>query len=376
MVSLFQQAILGMNLKTLGTVLKRQGMRVHRRYLPRLAFLSVLAAWNTYLGWFEEACNGDKIRGAKLIAPPIFILGYWRSGTTHLHNLLSLDPAFACPNAYQVMFPHHFVYSQPWGSQIFNALSPKTRPMDNVAFHGGVPHEDEMALAAMTGVSPYLRILFPAAGENGYAALDPDKLPPGALAVWQAALRLFLQKLSFSRSKRIVLKSPPHLGRLAVLLEMFPGAKFIHITRNPYTVYLSFQKNWRRGHTLSHLQKPDPRVIDELILSWYEELFALYDRDRRLVPPGDLYELRFEDLEASPRESLANIYQKLSLPGFGEFWDRASVYLNSLAGFQKNRHTLTEEARDRVSRRWGFNFERYGYDLLPPLGPGGAVSFG
>lgn len=376
MVSLFQQAILGMNLKTLGTVLWRQGLRVHWRYLPRLAFLSVLAAWNTYLGLFEEACNGDRIRAAELTAPPIFILGYWRSGTTHLHNLLSLDPAVACPNAYQVMFPHHFVYSQPWGSHIFNALSPKTRPMDNVAFHGAAPHEEEMALAAMTGVSPYLRILFPATATHGYAAVDPDNLPPGALALWQEAFRLFLKKMSFSRGKRLVLKSPPHLGRLAVLLKMFPGAKFIHITRNPYVVYLSFQKNWRRGHALSHLQKPDPRVIDEIILSWYEELFGLYERDRRLIPAGDLHELRFEDLETAPRESLAKLYQELSLPGFEPFWAKASVYLNGLAGFKKNQHTLTEEARDRVSRRWRFNFERYGYDLLPPLGQGGAVSFG
>ncbi|MGQ9687479.1 MAG: sulfotransferase family protein [Desulfobaccales bacterium] len=363
-----------MNLSTLGTVLRRQGLRVHWRYLPRLAFLSALAAWNSYLGLFEKACNREKITSADLVAPPIFILGFWRSGTTHLHNLLSLDPGFTCPNAYQVMFPHHFVYSQSWGARIFTALSPRTRPMDNVAFHGGAPHEEEMALAALTGVSPYVRILFPASADS-YATLDPGKLPPEALAAWQEALRLFLKKLSFSKGKRIVLKSPPHLGRIPVLLGMFPGAKFIHITRNPYAVYLSFQKNWRRGHALSHLQKPDPRVIDELILSWYEELFALYHRDRGLIPPGDLHELRFEDLESSPRQCLAKLYQELSLPGFDRFWEKAAAYLDGLAGYRKNRHILTEEVREKVSRRWRFFFERYGYEVLPPLGPGEEVSF-
>ncbi|WP_427846519.1 sulfotransferase [Aromatoleum aromaticum] len=39
------------------------------------------------------------------IKPPIFVLGHWRSGTTHLHNLLSLDPQFAYPNFYQVTNP-------------------------------------------------------------------------------------------------------------------------------------------------------------------------------------------------------------------------------------------------------------------------------
>jgi hypothetical protein len=155
---------------------------------------------------------------------------------------------------------------------------------------------------------------------------------------------------------------------------MFPGAKFVHITRNPYVVYQSFQKNWRRGHALSHLQKPDPEVIDEVILSWYEDLFALFERDRQLIPPGDLHELRFEDLEKSPRDCLAGIYQELSLPNFDRFWEKASVYLESLAGYKKNTYGLSEEVRAKVNRRWGFFFERYGYPLHPPLAPGAMVS--
>jgi omega-hydroxy-beta-dihydromenaquinone-9 sulfotransferase len=376
MISLFQQAIMGMSLRTLATALCRNQGRVYWRYLPRLAFLSVLAAFNSYMSFFEEAMNGEKIAGADLAAPPVFILGYWRSGTSHLHNLLSLDPGFTCPTAYQVMFPHHFVYSQPWGVKLFNYLSPGKRPMDNVAFYGDTPHEEEMALAALTGVSPYLRILFPVTASDGYSAVDPGQLPPGALAEWQKAFRLFMKKLSFSKGKRIVLKSPPNLGRIPILVKMFPGAKFVHITRNPYVVFQSFQKNWRRGHALSHLQKPDPLVIQEVILSWYTDLFALYERDRQLIPLGDLHELRFEDLEKSPRQSLLKLYQELSLPGFEDFWQRASVYLDSLSGYKKNTYTLTEELRALINQRWRFFFERYGYPLLPPMAPGAAVSFG
>jgi hypothetical protein len=376
MAALFQQTITGMDLKTLGEVLWRKRGRVYWRYLPRLAFLTVTAAFNSYVALFEKAMNGEKIAAAELTAPPIFIIGYWRSGTTHLHNLLSCDPSFTCPTAYQVMFPHHFVYSQPWGTKLMDALAPSQRPMDNVAFHVTTPHEEEIALAGLTGVSPYLRFLFPADAHDPYAALDPAQLPPEALARWQEAFLLFMKKLSFSKGKRIVLKSPPHLGRLPLLLKMFPGAKFIHITRNPYEVYLSFEKNWRRGHALSHLQQPDYQVIDELILSWYEELFALFERDRRLIPPGDLHELRFEDLVKSPRECLSRLYQELSLPNFEPFWSEASAYLDSIADYQKSRYTLTEEVRDRVNRRWGFFFQRYGYPLLPPQVPGAGVSLG
>jgi hypothetical protein len=128
MISLFQQAILGMNIKTLGTVLGRQGLRVHWRYLPRLAFLSVLAAWNTYLGLFEQACNGDKIEAAELTAPPIFILGYWRSGTTHLHNLLSLDPPLPARTPIRSCFRTISSIASPGARRFSTPCRPKPGP--------------------------------------------------------------------------------------------------------------------------------------------------------------------------------------------------------------------------------------------------------
>ncbi len=362
-----------MDFKTLSRVLWRHRGQICWGYFPRLAYLAVLAGFNSYTALLEKATNGAKIAAAEPVTPPIIILGYWRSGTTHLHNLMNCDPALTSPTAYQVMFPHHFVYSQPWGAKIFDTLAPPKRPMDNVAFHGTAPHEEEIALAGLTGVSPYLRVLFPAPADDPCAALDPAHLPAKASAAWQDAFRLFMKKLTFSKGKRIVLKSPPHLGRIPVLLKLFPGAKFIHIVRNPYEVYLSFWKVWRVGHEPSHLQKPDFDYIDELILSWYEELFALFERDRGLIPAGDLHELRFEDLVASPQTCLADIYQGLNLPGFDRFWPEVSAYLRSIADYQKSRYRLTEEVRAKVNQRWGFFFQRYGYPLLPPLRPGDSI---
>lgn len=359
-----------MNLSTLGKVLLRNRGRVNWRYLHRLGFLLVLAGVNSYLACLEHAVDGEDIAAAELREPPLFILGYWRSGTTHLHNLLSCDPGFASPTAYQTMFPHHFVYSQPWGSEIFNWFTPGKRPMDNVAINGGTPHEEEMALAGLCGISPYLRALFPATGDGGHASLDPAKLPAGALAEWRATFHSFLQKLAFSKGKRLVLKSPPHLGRIPILLEMFPHAKFVHIVRNPYVVFLSAKKLWRSGLTYSHLQKADRRALENLILSWYRELYSLFHRHRAMIPPGNVTELRFEDLENSPRDCLERIYAELDLPGLARFWERAAAYLQSLGSYKKNTYRLTEEDRIKVGQHWAFNFARYGYSLLPRLGKG------
>ena len=374
MASMFLQTITGMNLSTLVKVLLRHRCRVNVRYLHRLAYLFVAAAFNSYVMRLEKACDGPNIAATELVAPPIFVLGTWRSGTTHLHNLLNCDPTFTCPTSYQVMFPHHFVYSQKWGVWYFVIIGPHKRPMDNVALLGSTPHEDEVALLSLSGVSPYLRNLFPV-NADGYSALDPDHLSPKALEEWQAAFRLFLKKLSFSKGKRIVLKSPPHMGRVALLLKMFPGAKFVHIVRNPYVVYLSSKKLWQSGLAPSHLQKPTPQTVDELILSWYTELFSLFERDRGLIPPGSLCELHFEDLESSPRECLERLYEELGLPGFDVFWERAEAYLTRLLGYKKNKYTLTDDDRAKVSQCWLSTFERYGYPLLPPMSAGETVHF-
>jgi hypothetical protein len=241
--------------------------------------------------------------------------------------------------------------------------------MDNMALSANAPHEDEFALAALCGISPYLRFWFPTTGEHGYSALDPGKLSPAALEQWKDALVHFLKKITFSRGdKRIVLKSPPHLGRVRTLLSLFPEAKFIHIYRNPYEVYLSTKKLWRDGITYSHLQRPTPEEVEEIILSWYTELSVLFERDRGLIPGRALSEVRFEDLVAQPRECLARIYEDLQLPDFDRFWGNASRYLGTIWGYRRNEYTLDEESRAKVNRRWRRTFERYGYALLPAGG--------
>ena len=352
-----------MNLTTLWRVLWRNRFRVAPRYLPRVLYLFCVAAYNSIFACFERRCNAYKIKGTKPVAPPVFIIGSWRSGTTHLHNLLSLDENFTTPTYYQVMFPHHFVYTQPWAMSIFNYFSPSKRPMDNMTIAAKVPHEDEFALAALSTVSPYMQVLFPASGDNGFGALDPSCLRPEDLEKFKAALLDFVEKLTFSKDKRIVFKSPPHLGRVRLLLELFPQAKFIHICRNPYKVYLSTKHLWQSGFSFSHLQVPDPEAVEKNILSWYTELYSLYERDRHLIPAGNLVEIKYEDLVSNPKETLRNIYTTLGLPGFDNFWRLAVPYLESQKNYRKNTYKLDPATIAKVRRYWGPSFARYGYDL-------------
>jgi len=357
------QCCQGMTVGTLSRVLARNRFRVSPRYFHRLAYLFLVGLMNSFFARIEALDNGENVEASELVAPPIFIVGHWRSGTTHLHNLLARDEHFACPTVYQTMFPHHFLYTQRRGSKVFDLLCPETRPMDNMPLSAGALHEDEFALAALSRISPYMRFLFPVTEVGTHSSLDLLSLPEEDLEAWKESLIHLLKKLTFWKGKRVVLKSPPHMGRIGVMLEILPGAKFVHIVRDPYSVYMSTRKLWFDSLSYSHLQTPDRDVLDELILSWYAELFRLFERDRHLIPPGCLHELRLEDLEKSPRDSLYEIYENLELPGFESFWARVEPYLKSIEDYQKDGYRLDEADREKVSQRWRRTFERYGYSL-------------
>jgi omega-hydroxy-beta-dihydromenaquinone-9 sulfotransferase len=362
MKSLVHQPILGLPLGSLLAVLKHHHFSVDRPCLGRLVPLVLMGLVNSVLARLEHFQYGRKIAATVIDKPPLFILGQMRSGTTHLHHLLRHDEHFDSPSTYQAMFPHHFCCSQRYGYVIFDRLAPKTRPMDNMPFGAVVPYEDEFALAALSTLSPYLRFLFPRSGEDTLTALDHDRLPSHLREAWKASMLHFMKKLTFWKPpKRLLLKSPPHTGRLGILTELFPGAQFVHIVRNPYDVYLSTRHLWLKGLSRGHLQLPDEDGLDELILSWYTELFSLFERDRHLIDTGSLHELKFEDLETSPQEALRCLYAGLRLPGFGRFWARVEPFLESLKGYPKNRYTMDERRRMKVAERWGEVFERYGY---------------
>ena len=141
---------------TMGGVLR---MLKHRpefswSYTPRWVSIAALSVGNSLENAAESLIFGRKIRNTKIEHPPIFILGHWRSGTTLLHNLMTLDPEVTFPNLYQCLYPGHFLLTENVMAPLTSWLLPKTRPMDNIPTSWKAPLEDEMALALDCGISP------------------------------------------------------------------------------------------------------------------------------------------------------------------------------------------------------------------------------
>lgn len=122
-------------------ILLRARFAVDVRYWPRAAFITANSCLNSgyrFLEWWRYSAA----IGETTVAPPLFVLGYWRSGTTHLHNLLAVDDRFAFPNTYQVLFPHTFLSTETKGSAALARFMPTQRIMDNVKAGPLEPQED------------------------------------------------------------------------------------------------------------------------------------------------------------------------------------------------------------------------------------------
>jgi hypothetical protein len=342
-------------------LLRENRFAVDPAYWHRAAFVTLASGMNSYFRRKEERRFHDRIAGAE-IQPPIFVLGHWRSGTTHLHNLLARDLQFAFANTYQVVNPHTFLTTEEANTRRFAWMVPKTRPMDAMELSFQVPQEDEFAPCLMSLRSLYLGISFPRNEDEYSRYLTFDGVPQREVDEWKSAFVWFLKKLTLKYQRPLVLKSPPHTARIRLLLEMFPDARFVHIHRHPYQVFQSCRHYFDTATWFSYLQRPDLAGIDDRILRRYSRLHDAFFSQRTLIPPGRFHEMSFDELEREPIEAVRTLYDQLSMTGFRKFQPELEKYVNSLAGYRKNRfHQLDPAMREKVAREWRRSFDTWNY---------------
>jgi hypothetical protein len=347
-------------------LLARNRFKVHWSCLYIAVTVTFVTFGHTLLRWLQEAIFGRRIRKTKITQPPIFILGHWRTGTTLLHELLVLDPRHGYPSTYECLEPNHFLLTEKLITRYLKFLIPAHRPMDNMKAGFDRPQEDEFALCMLGQPSPYLTIAFPNNPPQCQNFLDLEGVPAGALRSWKRALKQFLKQVTYKNRKaggdlRLVLKSPPHTARIKLLKEMFPGALFIHIVRDPYVLFPSTVNLWRKLYQTHGLQKPTYAGLEEHVLATFTRLYQRLEEGKRLLGPDQFHELRYEDLIEDPAGQMRILYDRLHLGGWSELLPRLQAYLAGLKGYETNKYQITPEQRAAISKRWGEVIARYGY---------------
>jgi hypothetical protein len=234
--------------------------------------------------------------------------------------------------------------------------------MDNVQVAYSSPGEDEFALAVICLRSPVIAWAFPRRVEHYDRYCTLSGVPPHEAEDWKGAALWFMKKLTLRYGRPLLLKSPPHTGRIRVLLEMFPEARFIHITRDPYTVFRSTQLLYAKAVPLSHLQRPAPDRMDEEIIRRYTMVYDAYFQQQPLIPAGQFCEIRFEDMERDMVGQIGVIYSRLGLCGFERIKPKLAQYAQAKSDYRKNEHPpLPEALREKIATAWQTCFTAWGY---------------
>lgn len=341
--------------------LSRHKFRVSPTRVPMATILGGMSLLNSSMALLQRLFYSRRIAETELAAAPIFVLGHWRSGTTLLHELLVLDQSFTFPNTYACFCPNHFLISESWLKILVTFFLPKQRPMDNMKIGWNLPQEDEWALCNMGLPSPYFKVMFPNLPMVDHDYQTLKGLPADERRKWQQALLWLMKCLTIRERKRIVLKTPLHTFRVAAILEQFPNAKFIHISRDPFVLFPSTVHTWKRMYWHQALQVPKYEHLEEEVLQTFVEMFEAYDTDSRSIPPDQLYQLSYESLVDDPVAVLEQTYAHLQLPINAEVREAWNRYAANHKNYEKNRHQLARAQREAIVTRWRAYFDRYGY---------------
>ncbi|MBR2367394.1 MAG: sulfotransferase [Alistipes sp.] len=296
---------------------------------------------------------------------PIFIIGHWRSGTTYVHNIFTQDDRFGYCTTYQTVFPHVMLRGRGFLRSVARFFMPNNRATDGMELGVDIPQEEEVALSNITPLAHYHFLSSPQRMEHWRTkALLLDDIDASQRKEWQAALQQLVDiSLSVQHKSIFLSKNPPHTARIRDILELWPDAKFIYLVRNPYTVFESTRNFFSRTIASTTLEPFDKAGFDEEVVKTYKALVDRYERDKVLIPDGNLFEVRFEDFEADPVAVTERIYRELRLGSFERVRSRIEAYVGSKRGFKKNRYNYDPHTVELVDRWCADTLRRWDYHL-------------
>ncbi len=344
-------------------LLRENRFKIHPVKYPMTVLGAGCSTMNSILTRVQRLTHGQKVDSVILDQPPIFIIGHWRSGTTLMHELMTMDQRLAFPNNFDAFLPNHFLISRPFFYPIVKMLMPGKRPMDNMKMNVASPQEDDFALCVYGAPTPYRRIAFPNRPSRDHLNLDLSSSSPQTQNEIRESMELFLKMLTIQYQSRLVLKSPPHTGRLAQLAQWFPDAKFIHMSRHPYRLVPSTMRLWKLLDSLQGFQVPkyDDTWLKNYIFECKNLMYSAYLDQRSAIPSNQLVEVKFESLVEDPVGEMKRIYAQLELDQFDLVEPQVQAYFDQRKDHRTNPFTLDAALRSDIDSGWSEYMDVFGY---------------
>lgn len=271
------------------------------------------------------------------IERPIIICGLPRTGTTHLHNLMSADTNLRSLPYWESLEPVPPLAEQ---GQAFD-VDPRWTRCDSM-------------LSMQDHVVPYMRRMHDMYPDHVHEEIqllaidfatmlfETQALMPSYRDWFLGAdqtphyryLKRVLQVLTHLRGgERWVLKSPQHLAEFAALRAVFPDATVVVTHRDPVEVVTSMLTMLAYSGRLM-VDRPDPAAIAAYWVPRLEDLLLGCVRDRELLPADRSVDVGFTSFMADDLAAVADIYELAGQPLDERARSAQAAYL---AGHRRNR---------------------------------------
>ncbi len=248
------------------------------------------------------------------IERPVVITGFFRTGTTFLHNVLAADPNNRVAKAWELSYPLGRL-GDPLGDVAWRRAQAKFTfgfnqaaiPDQGVAHHVTPDSYEEDFFLLENDMAVLTFWIGFAAYEYAHDMLDWDMTEPYEFH------KLQLKILNAQKSaKRWVLKCPWHIWNMDALMTVYPDAQII-FTHRDITKALASHCSLSAKMASKLKRSLD---VKELGSFWLEYARIGLDRamkSRDKIPESQLYDVRLKDMMASPMTVLRDIYAHFDL---------------------------------------------------------------
>ena len=309
---------------------------------------SVLYNWHSAnrLRIVDYVKRRPHIRDIKL-EKPIFIVGWYRTGTTNLHNLLSLDPNYRVPRCWELCYPlPQHPHAEKDRRQRIRRTSQKWMLADLIGPDQKYVHElradaPEECFFMLANSALFVHQIMGMLGHTyARAILNTD------VSVVYDDLRLQYQILTDQRpGGRWIMKCPIHTWFLDDLMGAFPDARIIHTHRAaaeaiPSVCSLS-----------SIMARPMAADFDPIRQGAFFHDYCRTGMDRLLdarsrISPDQIQDIRLSDLSRDPVATVRRVYDRFEQAWDDEMPARIKAHLEAEELHNQKlryRHTYTAE---------------------------------
>ena len=359
--------LLGCRLDNWLRLLWQNRFHIDGKKIPQTLLITAVSLLLAPFALLEHILFAPGIRRTRLKNDPIFILGFWRSGTTYLQNMLSRDRQFAWADPASInLFP----VSQLLGGLLSPILSRSlrdARPMDNLEYRLDLPMEETFAMMTVNEQNLLHLLAFPENYRRYVGCTFLADLPEKDRQRWLRQYDFLLKKLTLGKSgKQLILKSPDNTARIRELLELYPDARFINIHRDPYATLRSAIHMLTKQLELMELtERPEDfqELMEDIFLDIFERMYREMFELQKEIPASRWVDLPYADFVAAPVERLREIYAQLEIRDFAAARPYFEAHAQSQRNYVKNKLDMSARFKEKINKKLGFYFEHYGYSM-------------